>query len=95
MTDSDAGQHLDFRFSVPIEVNGSYPFFLTVPGSAEHLGTRAPVKVSGTLDSHPFDATLMPSGSGPHWLPLRAALRRVIGKVQAGDVVSVHLTARR
>ena len=52
------------------------------------------MKVSGMIDGHPFTATLMPSGNGPHRLPLRAALCKVIGKSQLGDEVSVHLEQR-
>ena len=46
----------------PIEKDGSFPTYLTLAGSAELLGTRRPVKVGGTVDGHPFTATLMPSG---------------------------------
>ncbi len=58
------------------------------------LGTRRAVKVAGTLDGHPFAATLMPSGEGPHWLPLRQALCKTIGKSSAGEVVDVHVEQR-
>jgi len=85
---------LDHTFTAPIEKGGDYPTYLTVPGSAEVLGTGRAVKVAGTLDGHPFAATLMPSGRGPHWLPLRKELCRLIGKDKAGDQVSVHLDQR-
>lgn len=88
-------QPLDHRFTAPIEKDGAFATYLTVPDSAELLGTRRAVKVTGTVDDHPFEATLMPSGDGPHWLPLRAALTRAIGKSAAGDPVAVHLTHRR
>ncbi len=52
------------------------------------------MKVAGTLDGHPFEATLMPSGAGLHWLPIRAALTKTIGKATAGDLVDVLLTQR-
>ncbi len=54
-------QPLDYSFTAPIEKDGAFATFLTVPGSAELLGTRRAVKVVGTLDGeHPFEATLMP-----------------------------------
>jgi hypothetical protein len=87
-------QSLDHAFIAPIEKDGAFATYVTVPGSAGLLGTRRPVKVSGTIDGHSFTATLMPSGNGPHWLPLRAALCKVIGKSQLGDEVSVHLEQR-
>jgi hypothetical protein len=88
------GMDIDFSFTAPIEKDGSFATFVTVPGSPEYFGTRRPVKVGGTVDGHPFDATLMPSGQGPHWLPLRAAVCKAIGKGAKGDEVAVHLTRR-
>ncbi len=85
---------LDVTFTVPIEKDGAFPTYLTVPDSAEMLGTRRAVKVTGTTDGQPFAATLMPSGSGPHWLPLRAAICTAIGKSRAGEEVTVHLAER-
>jgi AcrR family transcriptional regulator len=85
---------LDATFTVPILVDGAFPTYIELPGSQDLLGTRKAVKVSGTIDGHPFDATLMPSGRGPHWLPVRAALRKTVGK-EPGAEVTVRLTARR
>ena len=85
---------LEHEFTAPLEKDGAFDTFLTVPGSAELLGTRKAVKVTGTIDGHPYSATLMPSGSGPHWLPLRAALRQAIGKDAAGDEVRIRLEQR-
>jgi hypothetical protein len=58
------------------------------------FSTRRPVKVTGTTDGHPFAATLVPSGAGPHWLPLRAAICTSIGKSRAGEEVTVHMHQR-
>ena len=85
---------LDVTFTAPIEKDGAFATYLTVPDSADLFGTRRPVKVTGTTDGHPFAATLMPSGTGPHWLPLRAAICTAIGKTQAGEEVTVHLQQR-
>ncbi|HEY9412059.1 MAG TPA: DUF1905 domain-containing protein [Jiangellaceae bacterium] len=87
-------QALDHTFTAPIEKHGSFATYVTVPGSAELLGTRRAVKVGGTIDGHPFTATLMPSGTGPHWLPIRAALCKLIGKDQAGEEVTFRLQQR-
>ncbi|MGY2085702.1 DUF1905 domain-containing protein [Blastococcus sp. SYSU DS0539] len=85
---------LDVTFTAPIEKDGAFPTYLVVPDSAELLGTRRAVKVTGTADGHAFAATLMPSGAGPHWLPLRAAICSAIGKSRAGEEVTVHLQQR-
>jgi hypothetical protein len=64
-----------------------------LPGSAREFGTRGLVKVSGTIDGHPFTGAFMALGDGNHKLPVAAAIRRVIGKTD-GDEVEVHLTER-
>ena len=87
-------QPLDASFTAPIRKDGAFPTYLELAGSDEVLGTRRAVKVAGTLDGHPFEATLMPSGAGPHWLPLRAALCKAIGKADAGEQVAVRLQQR-
>ncbi|MEU8381172.1 DUF1905 domain-containing protein [Streptosporangium sp. NPDC048865] len=94
MTGQKSARPLDHTFTAPIEKDGAFATFVTVPGSAELLGTRRAVKVGGTIDGHPFTATLMPSGTGPHWLPIRAALCKLIGKDQAGVEVTFHLDRR-
>lgn len=85
---------LDGHFTAAIRKDGAFATYLELAGSHDLLGCRRAVKVRGTLDGHPFAATLMPSGDGPHWLPLRAALCRTIGKDQAGTDVAVHLQQR-
>jgi hypothetical protein len=87
-------QALDAEFTVPIRKDGAFPTYLELPGSDDLLDTRRAVKVAGTLDGHAFAATLMPSGTGPHWLPLRAALCTAIGKDRRDDIVHVHLQQR-
>ncbi|MER6829132.1 DUF1905 domain-containing protein [Streptosporangium sp. NPDC000563] len=94
MSAQKPAQPLDHAFTAPIEKDGAFATFVTVPDSAQLLGTRRAVKVGGTIDGHPFTATLMPSGDGPHWLPIRAALCKLIGKDQAGAEVTFHLDRR-
>jgi hypothetical protein len=85
---------LDATFTAAVRTDGAFPTYLQLDGSDALLGTRRAVKVTGTLDGHPFAATLMPSGAGPHWLPLRAALRAAIGNPGVGEPVQVHLQQR-
>ncbi|MGY1609474.1 DUF1905 domain-containing protein [Geodermatophilus sp. SYSU D00700] len=85
---------LDATFTAPLEKDGASATYLTVPGSAELFGTRRAVEAGGTIDGHAFTATCMPSGEGPHWLPLRKAICQAIGKDAAGQQVSVHLQQR-
>ena len=60
---------------------------------AELFGTRGLVKIRGAIDGEPFAGALMAQGDGTHRLPVKAALRRTVGK-EAGDPVHVRIDER-
>ncbi|MBC8323823.1 MAG: DUF1905 domain-containing protein [Candidatus Marinimicrobia bacterium] len=82
---------------ITYDISGAWTF-LTVPFSVEkEYGTKAKVKVKGTIDGLSYESTLLPLGGGKHNLVVKKEIRKKIGK-EAGDTVSVTMekdTAKR
>jgi hypothetical protein len=83
------------EFSAPLQKgdNKGAWTYVVMDGSADFFGTRGLVKVRGTIDGEPFESAFMAQGDGTHRLPVKADIRRVIGK-EAGDTVRVRLDER-
>ena len=67
--------------------------YVVMDGSAVFFGTKGLVKVQGTIDGEPFESSFMALGDGTHMLPVKASIRRAIGK-EAGETVRVVLESR-
>ena len=67
--------------------------YVKMDGSADFFGTKGLVKVRGTIDGAPFESAFMAIGDGTHKLPVKAAVRKAIGK-EAGETVVVRVDER-
>jgi hypothetical protein len=84
--------HINKRFTARLRKSSNKGGWTYVvwPNSTKFFGTRGLVKITGTIDGHPFRSSFMATGVGTHMLPVKVDIRRAIGK-EAGKTVRVHL----
>jgi hypothetical protein len=78
-------QEFEVTLLKPPDIDGAY--FLVPFNVPEVYGTKAQVKVRGTIDGYPYRGSIANMGEG-HCMVVKKEIRQVIGK-SAGDTVKV------
>ena len=68
----------------------SWTFIVLPKQASEKLPRRGRTTVEGTINGHPFQATLDPDGQLSHWLKVGKDLQTSAG-IKAGDVISLEI----
>ena len=86
---------LDHTFTAVIGGVGATEGWAVVimPDSVEFFGTGKAVKVVAEVDGVEVTTAFLPNGDGTHLLPIKAPVRKKIGK-GPGDAVTIHLKER-
>jgi hypothetical protein len=70
----------------------SWSFLILPKNASAKLPSRGMTAIEGTLNGHPFQATLEPDGQKSHWRKVHRKLSEAAG-VEPGDVVTLDIAS--
>jgi hypothetical protein len=73
---------------------GSWAFLVLPKTASAKLPTRGSTTVEGSINGHPFRATLEPDGQRSHWLKVNRKMREGAG-ADIGDIVTLEINSAR
>ena len=91
-------KHSKIRFNAKLRrpaVNGKrdgWTFLILPKNASAKLPTRGRTTVEGTINDHPFQATLEPDGQKSHWLKVSRKIREAAA-AKVGDVLPLVITS--
>lgn len=92
MTQFDRKAHFETKLLRPAKPGDdtSWAFVVLPKEASEKLPRRGKTTVEGTINGHPFQATLDPDGQLGHWLKVGKDLQAAAG-MKAGDIISLEI----
>ncbi|PYC44547.1 hypothetical protein DMX05_08745 [Pseudomonas soli] len=92
MTTEDARSRFEAKLLRPAKPSDgrSWAFVVLPREASERLPRRGRATVDGTINGHPFRATLEPDGQLSHWLKVGSELLDAAG-VAVGEIVTLEL----
>jgi hypothetical protein len=70
--------------------DSSWAFLILPKSASDKLPRRGMTTVEGTINGHPFQATLEPDGQLSHWLKVDKELREAVD-AHVGDIVTLEI----
>ena len=93
MTTADVKSRFEAKLLRPAKAGNdtTWAFVVLPKDASEPLPRRGRTTVEGTINGHPFQATLEPDGQQSHWLRVSSELLEAAGAA-VGDTVTIELT---
>ena len=92
MTQADDRSRFETRLLRPAKpgADGLWAFVVIPKDASQTLPRRGRTSIEGTINGHPFQATLEPDGQRSHWLRVNPELQEAAG-ADFGDIIQLEI----